>query len=296
MGEYRDLQILGVGKEPGGRFGKVLIAGSGKLMGDVECEEFSVPGAGKIEDGGLTVHGPLSCHGACKVEGEVRVGSLSLYGALSTEADCAIQGDAEVYGSLKSDGSCAIGGAANIKGTVKTEGAFTGGKLRVDGVLKSEAGIRAEEIQVSGVLKAEGDVQAESFRAEGPVTIDGELNAETVELVLTGESAIESIVGGSVKVRRAEEGSSKNSRRIGIHLDLNLPFLGNRKINYDSSNRPHLAAGLIEADEVDLEYTDCQTVRGVNIHIGNECVIDRVEYSGELTTDPYATVGEKVKL
>ena len=83
---------------------------------------------------------------------------------------------------------------------------------------------------------------------------------------------------------------------IGIHLDLNLPFLGNRKINYDSSNRPHLAAGLIEADEVDLEYTDCETVRGVKVHIGPECVVDRVEYSGELTTDPYATVGEKVKI
>lgn len=296
MGEYRDLQILGVGKEPGGRFGRVLIAGSGKLTGDVECQEFSVPGAGKIEDGGLTVHGPISCHGACKVEGPVRAERLSLYGALSTEAACEIQGDAELYGSLKSEGPCAIGGSADIKGALKTEGAFQGGKLRVDGVLKSEAGIRAEEIQVSGVLKAEGDVQAESFRAEGPVTIEGELNAETVELLLNGESAIESIVGGSVKVRRALEGSSKNSRRIGIHLDLDLPFLGKRKLNYDSPNRPHLAASLIEADEVDLEYTDCQTVRGVNIHIGNECVIDRVEYSGELTTDPYATVGEKVKL
>ena len=63
-----------------------------------------------------------------------------------------------------------------------------------------------------------------------------------------------------------------------------------------SRKRPHLISELIEADEIDLEYTDAQTVRGVNVRIGSECVIDRVEYSGTLTTAADAQIGEKVKI
>ena len=122
MSEYRNLEILGVGKEPGGRFGKVLIAGSGKIVGDVECEEFSIPGSGKVEDGSLTVHGPISCYGAGKVEGSVRAESLSVYGAFSAEGECEIRGDAEVTGSFKNEGPCSVGGSAKITGTWKTEG------------------------------------------------------------------------------------------------------------------------------------------------------------------------------
>jgi cytoskeletal protein CcmA (bactofilin family) len=183
--------------------------------------------------------------------------------------------------------------SAKITGTWKTEGEFRGQQVRVSGVLKSEAGIRGEEIDVSGVLKAEGDVQAERFRAEGPVTIDGELNAETVELLLTGESAIESIVGGSVTVRLAQETGLGQGP---LHLNLRLPFLGNHKGKLGGGNRPHLAAELIEADEVELESTDCETVRGVNVRIGPECVIDRIEFSGSLTTAPDAVIREKIKV
>ena len=297
MGEYRDLQILGVGKQPGGRFGKVLIAGSGKFTGDLECEEFSVPGAGKVEDGGLTVHGPISCHGACKVEGPVQAQDLSVHGAFSVESGCEIRGDASILGSLKTEGPCVVEGAAEVTGTLKTEDAFRGKRVRVSGVLKAEAGMRGEEFEVSGVLKSEGDVQAERFRASGPVTVEGELNAETVELQLEGESEIESIVGGSVSVRAAREDGGAQRSGFRVHLDLSIPFFGARKLDYDGgSSRPHLAATLIEADEIDLEFTDCETVRGVNVRIGPECVIDRVEYSGSLVTDPNCSVGEKVKI
>ena len=296
MGEYRDLQILGVGRERGGRFGKVLIAGSGKLTGAVECEEFSVPGAGKVEDGGLTVHGPISCHGACKVEGSVSAQSLSVFGAFSTEADCLVQGDAEINGSLKTEGCCTVEGQVRVTGSVKSEGEFRCSGLKISGVLKCEAPLRAEEITVTGALKTESDVQAERFHAEGPVTIDGELNADSVELELIGESAIESIVGGSVRIRCAAEGEAGQNRGIHLHLNLNLPFLGSRRVDYDKVMRPHLAANLIEADEIELEFTDSETVRGGNIRIGPECVIDRVEYSRSLYVDPNASVREKVHI
>lgn len=256
MTNYNDVHISGGSKTAGGRFNNVHISGSGKLLGAVECENFQVSGAAKVEDGGLTVHGPLSCSGAAKVEGPLSARSVKVSGTLSAEGDATMQETAEVSGSLKVDGL------------------LQAGRLTVSGVCKAEGGISGSEITVSGVLKAEGDVQAELFRSSGVLSIEGLLNAETVEIQLNGENRVESIGGGKVLVQRTAS---------------NFLFLGFRK-------RPCLNAELIEADEIDLVYTDCRTVRGVNVRIGAECVIDRVEYSGTLTTAADAQIGEKVKI
>lgn len=257
MSNYNDIHISGVGSQNGGRCGSVHISGSGKLHGAVECEEFHISGAGKVEDGGLTVHGPLHCSGACKVEGPVFAETARISGSFSAE------GDVELAGSL------------TVSGSLKTEGSLRSGDLSVSGVCKTEGGIRGNEITVGGVLKTPGDVQAEALRSSGALSIDGLLNAETVEIELNGDNNVRTIGGGRVTVRRSK--------------DRGFTFLGFRK-------RPRLLSELIEADEIDLEYTDAQTVRGVNVRIGPECVVDRVEYSGTLTTDAYATVREKVKI
>ena len=257
MNNYGNLEIYGIGNQNGGRFGKVVIAGSGKITGDVECDSFALPGAGKVEGGGLTVHGPIEIDGAGKVEGPVRGESLEVNGSFKVE-----------------NGPCAVGGKADVSGSFKVAGDLTVGTLAVDGSTKVEGSVSAGEIEVDGVLKVEGPVQAETFRAEGAVRIDGLLNAETVELTVSGEDRIESIGGGSVRVRRGRSGFSL----------------------FSVQKRPHLSAELIEADEIDLEYTDCRTVRGVRVRIGPECVVDRVEDSGTLTTAADAQIGEKVKI
>ena len=131
-------------------------------------------------------------------------------------------------------------------------------------------------VKKGGVLKTPGDVQAESLRSTGALNIEGLLNAETVEIELNGDNRVASIGGGRVSVRRG-----KNMGGFSL---------------FGRQKRSRLKAELIEADEIDLENTDCRTVRGVNVHIGSECVIDRVEYSGTLTTAADAQIGEKVKI
>ncbi|MBQ1410364.1 MAG: polymer-forming cytoskeletal protein [Oscillospiraceae bacterium] len=292
MSEYRNLTIIGVGSETGGRFHKVLLAGACKIKGDVECDELSIPGSGKVADGDLTVHGPLSCSGAGKVEGAVHAEQMQIIGAFSTEDSCEISGDLDVAGSLTTEGACSVGGHSSVKGTLKVEESFCASDVELQGSLHVDGNLRATKLDVKGNLTVENNVEAEIFKADGPVEINGELNAESVELLLRGENLIESIVGGSVCVKKADDNSYA---RRGININLDFSFF---KSSFHVSNgkRPHLAADLIEADEIDLEYTDCETVRGVNIHIGPECVIDRVEYSGTLTTDANCTVREKVKI
>ena len=292
MSEYRNLQFLGVGSETGGRFHKVLIAGAGKIEGDVECDEFSLPGSGKVEDGSLTVHGPLSCYGAGKVEGAVRAEQMQVFGAFSTEDSCEVSGDLDVAGSMKIEGACSVGGRSSINGTLKIEEDFRASDVELHGTLHVEGNLRTTTIDVKGTLNVDENVEAETFKAEGPVEINGELNAESVELLLCGENLIESIVGGSVRVKKSDD-NSYIRRGININFDFSA---FNRNFHVSNGKRPHLASNLIEADEIDLEYTDCETVRGVNVRIGSECVIDRVEYSGTLITDANCTVTEKVKI
>lgn len=52
----------------------------------------------------------------------------------------------------------------------------------------------------------------------------------------------------------------------------------------------------IEGDEIDLEGTKAELVRGKTVVIGAGCEIERVEYSGALTVDKAAKVGEQVKV
>ena len=256
MTNYNDIHISGGGRVAGGRCNTVSISGSGKIQGSVECESFHVSGAAKVEDGSLTVHGPLSCSGAAKVEGPFSARSVKVSGSLSAEGEAVVEETAEVSGSLKAEGALRVG------------------RLAVSGVCKAEGGITANEIHVSGVLKTEGDVQAEKFQSSGVLSIEGLLNAETVEILLNGENNVDSIGGGRVLVQRKTKGFS---------------LFGLQK-------RACLNTALIEADVIDVEYTNCETVRGVNVHIGAACVVNRVEYSGTLTTAADAQIGEKVKI
>lgn len=253
MTEYGNLDILGVGTSKGGRFGKVLIAGSGKIEGDTVCDSLSVPGAGKVE-GNLTVNAAFTCHGAGKVDGSLEAGSL------------------QVNGSMKIEGPCKVEGKAAVAGSLKVEGDLSADQLDVAGACSTEGSLSVTRAEIRGVLKVDHDVQAEQFRADGAVKIGGLLNAEMVELNLEGSDEIETIGGGKVAVRQ-----KKNAFRL-------------------FRKQPRLLSALIEADEISIEYTDCQTVRGVNVRIGPECVIDRVEYSGTLTTDGNCSIGEKVKI
>lgn len=52
----------------------------------------------------------------------------------------------------------------------------------------------------------------------------------------------------------------------------------------------------IEADSVELENTTADTVRAVDVTLGDGCDIGTVEYSGTLTVSEKAKVGNVIKL
>lgn len=300
MREYTDIDISGKGTVSGGRCGTLSISGAGKVEGSLVCESAEISGAGTVS-GDLTVSEGFCCDGGGKVEGSFCARSVEVDGALRVERDFSaetveVSGALKVEGSfhaasLEVDGSCKTARDAEITekleidGTFRTEGRLTTGELEVDGTCVAAKGVSARMIHVEGVLKAEADVQTETLYADGALKIDGLLNAETAEIWLKGDSYIESIGGGRVQVRRSTNRFELTIAGISLQ-----GLFGNKKKNC------HLAADVIEADEIELECTGARIVRGVNVHIGPDCEIERVEYSGTLTTDANTTVREKVKI
>lgn len=60
--------------------------------------------------------------------------------------------------------------------------------------------------------------------------------------------------------------------------------------------RPVLTAELIEGDVIELTHTNAKIVRGNTVKIGPNCQIETVEYSGDYTCDPNASVGTSTRM
>lgn len=115
-------------------------------------------------------------------------------------------------------------------------------------------------------------MEAESVHLTGSAVIQGLLNAETVEIAANRGIRIGSIGGSSIRIYKPTQVSL---------------------LSLFHSSCSCAQAGDIEGDDVDLEYTQADVVRGRRVRIGEGCSIGRVEYSESLDAWD-GTVGESV--
>ena len=126
-----------------------------------------------------------------------------------------------------------------------------------------------ERIKTAGACQVEGDVEAEQCRLRGSFRVAGLINAEQIEVELDGSRSSAREIGGSkIKVRSR----SGWFRRAG-----------------------QLTVESIKGDEIHLEATDAQIVRGKTVVVGHGCRIGTVEYAESLEVDPKASVENQVK-
>ena len=226
----------------------------------------NIAGSGKLPGG---VYGNIKIAGAGSVDGDLEAdeieiaGSGSLKGSvkaekLSSAGSCRIRGDVEV-GLIKSSGAFKADGDV-VAHSVEAAGAYAvGGSLR------------SEEIKIAGSFRVENDVEAERFVVHGGFRVSGLIKAGQVEIKLDGRSNAREIQGSRVIV--------KSSRSFFFWL---------RK-------GKHLNVELIEGDDISLEATYAQIIRGKRVIVGDRCRIDTVEYSESLEVSPKATVQNQVK-
>jgi len=236
------------------------IAGAGKISGGT-YERISISGAGKVE-GDVTAE-EIRISGAGKIDGRVEAKEVEASGSIVVTKDL-------VADEMKVSGSGRIEGHARVK-ELKCSGSLHAGRLSCD------------YIKVSGRLRVTGDVESELFKASGGFEIDGLLSADKVEIDLGGRCQAREIGGGKISVTR---GGWKDR---GLLLDgIVRLFVG--------AGSAELRTSQIEGDEIVLEETIADVVRGKTIEIGPGCQIGRVEYTESLTVHPSARVGDQAKV
>ncbi|MFC5702837.1 hypothetical protein ACFPVX_16240 [Cohnella faecalis] len=201
----------------------------------------------------------------------VKINGVGKVGGELVSRTFAANGHISVQGSLRTeeldcDGKLSVRGSAQVtKGTV-------------DGMAGIEGAFRGEHLILNGLLTVRGDCEIERFEAEGGFTVDGLLSAGTLDVRLHGRGKARDVGVEWIRVRQASKS------RWNLLWRWAFPKFS-----------PELLAGTIEGDDIDLEYTIADIVRGNRVVVGKGCVIGRVEYKDHLSVHPDAKVGEEAK-
>ena len=237
----------------------VSISGSGSLGGG-EYTRVSISGSGRVN--GDLIAEELKISGSGKVTGRTEVGQITISGSGGF-------GDTVVAEEMR------VSGSARVDGTVEAK------ELKCSGSFRSGGDIFGEYIKISGSIRVSGDVETDIFKASGGFDIEGLLSADKVEIHLGGRCTAREIGGERIHVER--------STSFGGAL-----FNGLVKM-LTGGGAAELRVGQIEADEVHLESTTADVVRGKRIEIGPGCKIGTVEYAETLKVHDDAEVGETRK-
>ncbi|MGG2065500.1 cytoplasmic protein [Bacillus sp. S14(2024)] len=189
-------------------------------------------------------------------------------GTILDDIDCDVfktYGTSEIQGNIKTRQVTVFGEtkvrkdlhSENVKvyGTLEVGGMADVTRTKVRGTFDIGENFTGEEIDVAGGMNVKGNLEAENFNLNGGCTITGMLNAGKINIVLRYEhSNVEEIGGEKITVRK------KSSF---------FPF---------SKHGGFLKTRVIEGDDIYLEYTKADVVRGNNVTIGPGCEISVVEY------------------
>jgi cytoskeletal protein CcmA (bactofilin family) len=221
---------------------------------------------------------PGGCYDKISIRGE---------GTIVNEVECSsfhVYGTSEAVDNVKT-GSVKIFGEAAVKmnmdaqdtlvmGTLMVGGKAHLKKMKILGLLEVGEGLTGDEANIKGSISVNGDVEYETFDSSGGFEIKGLLTADTIRVGLRfGQSSAEEIGGGKITVK-------KRSNSL-------LPF---------GKETGTLVAKVIEGDDIYLENTKADMVRGNQVNIGPGCQIGVVEYRDDLTHDPRATIKTKTKV
>lgn len=258
-----DLKISGSSTMPGGTYGEVRISGSGRIEGDLNCSSLKISGSGSVN--GDTKSEVISVAGSASLKGNVEVGEFKVAGSTA------------VKGTLKAS-ECKIGGSTSVKESVYAD------NLKVYGSFKVEDAVKGEEINIYGSMSCKGDCECERFFVAGSFKTEGLVNADQVLIELGGNTRAKEIGGQNIRVQRG-----KVKKYDNVLLDMI------KSISSMFSTEGDLVAEVIEGDEIYLEDTKAQVVRGNRVVIGKNCIIEKVEYKEEFRVLDNGQVKENKK-
>lgn len=214
----------------------------------------------------------VSIRGEGTIVNDVESSSFHVYGTSEAvenlkTGSVKVFGEAEIKQNMEAEdtlimGTMMVGGNAHLK------------KIKIFGLLEVGERLTGDEANIKGSIAVNGDVEYETFDSSGGFEIKGLLTADTIKVGLRfGQSSAEEIGGGKITVK-------KRSNSL-------LPF--GKEVGF-------LTANVIEGDDIYLENTKADMVRGNKVKIGPGCQIGVVEYRDDFTQDSKATIKTTTKI
>lgn len=208
-----DLRIDGSGRASGGSYNCVRINGSGKVTGDLVCNEFIINGSGEVN-------------------GDVESGKFR------------INGSGTVRGNLKAE-ELKVNGSCNFDASVTCE------SIMISGSSDIRQNLDAQQVKINGSLKIDGDCNAEQFVSKGMFEIGGLLNADNVDVHLYWhKSRVREIGGETITVRL---GSNRfGMLRSILPLSFHKPGLETNTIEGDEIYLENTTAKVVRGNNVTI--------------------------------------------
>ena len=208
----------------------------------------------------------VSVMGECQAAGDIDcetfkvMGTCRVLGGLKTGFFRNL-GEVTVKGPLQTD-EMRILGTTEVKMDCRVKKAKISGELSCKDFYGEEANVR-------GSLVVKGNAETESMRVRGWISVEGMLNSDNVDIVLRhgAENHAGEIGAGRVQIKRKRS------------------LMG-------TAAGGHFTAGVIEGDDIYLEYTTAFVVRGSRVAIGPGCAIGAVEYKESYKANRRSKVGQ----
>ncbi len=244
-------------------------------MAEPNRSDLMIAGAGSASGGNYNI---VKISGNGDLRGDFACSDLIVQGKAQIDGNVEasssfISGKAEIMGDLRSD-HVKVQGYANIRGDVNCK------EMRIQGKTKIKGNITGEEIKIEGGTAIDGNCSAESFLVRGNFAIGGLLNAGQIDIKLHGGSRAKEIGGEKISVRKPGITFRIKKFILTSILQINIGLI----------------TEIIEGDEIYLEHTDAQIVRGNRVTVGPGCTIERVEYKDHFQCDTGAKVKNQQKL
>jgi len=207
-------------------------------------------------------YGDISCAGDLKFSGNIIADSIKAAGDLIADKDVkavkiSVYGDGKFKGNLEAE-EISIYGDGNFLQHVK------GKKIVVFGSMKGNV-IEGEKITINGELEKIEEISAEELMLNGEFHVNSSMNLGYGKFQLVGKSDAKEIFCENLEVRSNVESFH------GILSGLISKGKGGT-----------LKVDVIEGDEIYLENTTANIVRGKTVKIGEGSKIGKVEYSDTL--------------
>lgn len=149
-----------------------------------------------------------------------------------------------------------------VSGVLKSSESLDASNINVSGAVNIGKNIKSQKILGEGYIKVKENIESEKIEIEGNLICNGLVNCEDFYLFTSGESKIGEIGATNIKICSEQQCS-------GIFkIFIPKKFKNN-----------HAYINLIEGNDIILSNCDVDIVRGKNIVIGENCKINKIEYS-----------------